>query len=404
MKDRGFAARLLLLWLAGASLRMTILAVPPVLPDIHRQLHIDETAVGFLTGLPVLLLALAAVPGSLLIARVGARRALLIGLLTIGIAGAARGLLSAYVLFAMTFIMGCGVAISQPSMPSLVKAWIPRKIGLGTAVFSNGILIGEICAVALTGPVLLPLFGDSWQAALAFWSVPVLVTAAAIALATKHVPREAAAPQARWWPDWKNARTWQLGFILGGAGAAYWSANAFIPDYLRMFHHAGLTTAALTALNVVQLPASLGVAAVPHHVVGRRWPLSMAGILTAVAATGIIVLPGIWVIVAAGLLGFSTALVFVLALALPPLLTPSWDTHRLSAAMFTIAYCCPFVGALIGGALWDITGAAATAFVPVFAGGTMMLLIPRWLDLRAAHDLARGTSTGDDALPAISVQ
>jgi CP family cyanate transporter-like MFS transporter len=383
---------------------MTILAVPPLLPDIHRELHLDETAVGFLTGLPVLLLAIAAVPGSLLIARVGARRALIIGLLSVGVAGAARGLFSAYVLFAMTFIMGCGVAISQPSMPSLVKAWIPQKIGLGTAVFSNGILIGEIVAVALTGPLLLTSLDGSWQAALAFWSVPVLMTAAAIALATKHVPRDAAAARLSWWPDWKNATTWKLGFILGGAGAAYWSANAFIPDYLRAFHHAGLTTAALTALNLVQLPASLGVAAVPHRLVGRSWPLSAAGVLTAVATAGLIVLPGSWVIVAAGLLGFSTALVFVLALALPPLLTPEWDTHRLSAAMFTIAYCCPFVGALIGGALWDLSGTAATAFVPVLVGGAMMFSIPRRLDLRAAQDSATGIAGEEDGLFSVSVQ
>ncbi len=403
MRDRGFVKRLFILWLAGASLRVTILAVPPLLPDIHQQLHIDETAVGFLTALPVLLLAVAAVPGSLLIARVGARRALLIGLVCIGIAGAARGLFSAYVLFAMTFVMGCGVAISQPSLPSLVKSWVPQKIGLGTAVFSNGILIGEILAVALTGPVLLRLCG-SWQVALAFWSVPVLMTAVIVAFATQHVSREAAAPKVQWWPDWRSARTWQLGLILGGAGVAYWSANAFIPDYLRAFHHVGLTTATLTALNVVQLPASFGVAAVPHLVVGRRWPLSMAGVLTVVAAGGIIVLPGIWVVAAAGLLGFSTALVFVLALALPPLLTPAWDTHRLSAAMFTIAYCCPFVGALLGGALWDASGTAAMAFVPVFTGGLMMLLIPRWLDLRAAHNLARGFAEEGDPLYSVAVQ
>ena len=92
---------------------MTILAVPPVLPEIHSQLHIDETAVGFLTGLPVLLLAVVAVPGSLLISRIGSRRALLTGLVLIGVAGAARGISAAAILFAMTFIMGCGVAVSS---------------------------------------------------------------------------------------------------------------------------------------------------------------------------------------------------------------------------------------------------------------------------------------------------
>ena len=61
-----------LLWLAGNGMRMTILAVPPLIPLIHNDLHMSETQVGILAGLPVVLFAFAAVPGSLLIARFGA--------------------------------------------------------------------------------------------------------------------------------------------------------------------------------------------------------------------------------------------------------------------------------------------------------------------------------------------
>jgi MFS family permease len=66
--------RLIVLWLAGTNLRLTVLAVPPVLPLIHRQFDLSEQAVGALSGLPVLLLGLAAIPGSLLIARLGRLR------------------------------------------------------------------------------------------------------------------------------------------------------------------------------------------------------------------------------------------------------------------------------------------------------------------------------------------
>src|SRR4051812_18199555 len=89
------AVRLTLLWLAGIDLRLTPLAVPPVLPLIHRDLNLDEKGVAILAGLPVLLFGTAAIVGSLLIARVGARRALLLGLWMIGIASALRGVDSA---------------------------------------------------------------------------------------------------------------------------------------------------------------------------------------------------------------------------------------------------------------------------------------------------------------------
>jgi MFS transporter, CP family, cyanate transporter len=47
---------------------MTLLVMPPVIPQVHDEFHMSETQVGLLIGLP---LAMAAIPGSLLIARVG---------------------------------------------------------------------------------------------------------------------------------------------------------------------------------------------------------------------------------------------------------------------------------------------------------------------------------------------
>jgi len=55
--------RLLLLWLGGVDLRLTMLAVPPLIPLIHRELHLDEKSVGALVSLPVLLLASPRCPG-----------------------------------------------------------------------------------------------------------------------------------------------------------------------------------------------------------------------------------------------------------------------------------------------------------------------------------------------------
>src|SRR6185437_13999491 len=82
---------LLLLWLSGTALRLTILAVPPVIPLIHDDLHLSQTQVGVLTGLPSMLFAFAAVPGSLLIARLGISAALVFGLAFTAIGGALRG-------------------------------------------------------------------------------------------------------------------------------------------------------------------------------------------------------------------------------------------------------------------------------------------------------------------------
>ena len=74
-----FWAAVGLLWLAGVGLRLTILAVPPVIALMQADLHLSGTEIGILSGLPVILFGIAALPGSLLIARFGALPTLVVG-------------------------------------------------------------------------------------------------------------------------------------------------------------------------------------------------------------------------------------------------------------------------------------------------------------------------------------
>src|SRR3954471_7038635 len=85
-----FWLALALLWLAGMAMRLPLLAVPPVIPLIHDDLRMSETQVGALIGLPLIMFAVAAVPGSLLIARLGVMRVAAGGLLVTALAAAAR--------------------------------------------------------------------------------------------------------------------------------------------------------------------------------------------------------------------------------------------------------------------------------------------------------------------------
>jgi CP family cyanate transporter-like MFS transporter len=49
-----------LLWLAGNGLRITILAVPPVIPLIRDEFALNATQVGVLSSIPLALLGIAA--------------------------------------------------------------------------------------------------------------------------------------------------------------------------------------------------------------------------------------------------------------------------------------------------------------------------------------------------------
>jgi CP family cyanate transporter-like MFS transporter len=307
-------------------LRFTILAVPPVIPLIHDELSLNATQVGILAGLPSMLFAIAAVPGSLLIARLGVTSALVVGLVVTAIAGAMRGAVADVAwLYATTIAMSIGVAVMQVTMPPAVRSWTPKRVGFATAVYTNGLLIGEILPAALMLPLVLPLVGGSWQKGFVAWSVPVAIIAVAVlALA----PREGA-----------------------------------------------ISTSALAALNIGQIPASLLLLAFAGRLERKIWPYVVIGLLGIAATGGIVFASGPWVVAFAALEGFSCASVLILLLALPPLLSAPDDVHRVTAAMFTISYTCAVVIPVISGALWDVSGIGGLAFLPIAVCNVVLIVL-----------------------------
>ena len=367
---------LLLLWLAGVALRLTILAVPPVIPIIHDELNLSATDVGILTGLPSMLFALAAVPGSLLIARLGINAALVVGLALTAIGGALRGSLPDVMwLYAMTIVMGAGVAVMQVTMPPAVRAWVPHRIGFATAVYTNGLLLGEILPVVLMLPLVFPLAGGSWQWAFVMWSVPVAVIALIFLMLAPPSVIDGSAPQRRWWPDWRNALIWRLGIMLGTINATYFATNAFVPDYLRSTGQSEWIGAALSGLNVGQLPASFLLLAFAGHLERKTWPYIVCGLLCVIATVGNVFGAGVWVLAATTLQGFAASAILILVLALPPLLSRPDDVHRVTAAMFTISYSCAVIVPVISGLAWDLTGVAKTAFLPIALCGILLVIL-----------------------------
>ncbi|MFI5284190.1 MAG: CynX/NimT family MFS transporter, partial [Candidatus Dormibacterales bacterium] len=368
---------LAMLWLGGICLRMTLLAVPPLVPLIHHELRLDEKAVGALVSLPVLLLASAAVPGSLLISKLGIRRALIAGLGFVAIFGALRGLgPSTPVLFACTFLMGVGVAVSQPAFPSLVREWFPRRIAIATAVYSNGILLGETIPTAFTTPFgVLQLAHGDWRWALASWSVPIVVaTIAIVSSAPARGPRPAV--PSRWWPSWRENQAVRIGLTMGMASAVYFATNAYVPDFLDQTGRHQLIAPTLFVLNAAQLLTAPAVALWEPLLTGKVGFIGSSALMGA-TQIGMILLPGAFVVPCAGVLGFACALTFIVALTLPARAEKAGDVHRMSAAIFTVQYSAGFVFPLIAGALWDATGQAVLAFVPGVCAAAAMA----WLAL-----------------------
>jgi MFS transporter, CP family, cyanate transporter len=353
-------------------LRTVVLGVPPTLPVLHHALGLSYSAGGFLTGLPLLLMAIGAVPGAYLINRVGARQALAYGLALVGFGALLRGLLPSVVaLFLFTIILAIGISLSQPALPSIVQQWFPARVGRAVAIYSNGLLVGEVIAASITLPLLLNPFG--WQVALAAWAVPALIV---LALWLTFTPRGTGAPvSARaWLPDWRSGRTIRIGFVMGGAGLVYFGMNSWIPDTLDARNAHNLIPITLGVLNAAQLPVSFMLTVVGDALLGKRWPFILAGIGGLAGVAGYAFAPVGLAPLFAGLAGAGSSLAFILNLGLPALLSPT-EVARTSGFMFAVGYGTAVLGPVLGGVAWDWTGHYRFALLPMGIGALAVLTL-----------------------------
>ena len=397
VRRRRDAKRWVALWLLGLSLRVTVLALAPLLPVVTRDLRLDQTAIGAVTTLPVLLFGLGAAIGSVVIRRVGTKHAVVLGLLLEATGGALRGVgTSTAVLFACTFVMGLGIAILQPALPTLVRRWKPGTVGTATAVYGNGLLIGEAIAASLTLPIVLKATG-SWQGSLALWSAPVAITLVlAVVVISRDPPLLDPPPldpppldpkppssdpppdpqpaRASAWSRLRARASWKLGLIQGGASTAYFAANAFLPGVLHASGHGGEVGTALTVLNVSQLPASVVLVVHADRLVRHRWPLwTVSAGLVGISA-GLLFASPPMLFVLAGLLGFLSGFLLLLSLALPAAAARESEVAPISAGMFTIGYTMAFVLPLAGGVVSDATGSLRVTLAPAFLGAILALI------------------------------
>jgi CP family cyanate transporter-like MFS transporter len=382
-----------LLWTCGACLRLTVLAVPPVIAMIQQDLNLSGTEIGLLSGIPVVVFAIFAAPGSIVVARLGVRGALLGGL-AVATAGTLlrTGAWNAWQLYLTSVLMSVGIAIMQPSMAAAVREWMPRRSAFGTAVYTNGLIMGEIIPVATMLSLILPFFAGNWRVALGVWALPLIATAAAVAaFAPKSASNVAARPTGSWLPQWNNRLNWRIGLTLGSVTSTYFCLNGFLPAYLNASGHEELIGEALTALNAGQVPASFLLLLTADRLQGKRWPFLTLGALFCICVVGIMTSASAWTVFWAAVVGFSCGAALSLGLALAPLLCddPN-DVALTSAAALAIGYGFAMLVSFVSGVAWDWAGYAGAALIPILMGCfPIMIATPKFARTDAVQAFRR---------------
>ena len=364
-----------LLWLAGVYLRIPILVAPPLAPFISDDLALSQALTGALTTLPILMLAIGAMPGSLAISRIGPRNTLALAMVIMVIGSAGRGLVpDTFTLMLASAVMGLGVAMMQPALPALLPRWLePHHIAIGSAIYMNGMLMGEFIGAGITLPVLMPLLDNSWRATMLAWSLPALLVAAALFLPKRDMARPVR--RAAWLPDWKNPLTLRIGLLLGLSGSMFFGLNAYMGNLLEQQGHFEKLPDALFWYNIAQVFASLVMLKMARRWVGRKSLIVTMAILSILGTAGTVLFAGWPAIISATIMSFFAGILLILLVALPPLLVPSEETGRLSAGTFLVGYTLAFSVPMLGGVLADWTGDIRHAILVMLCYSLLVLPI-----------------------------
>ncbi|EBA16800.1 major facilitator superfamily MFS_1 [Roseobacter sp. SK209-2-6] len=362
---------LAVLWLVGWTLRVHILAAPPLATRIAESFGLGEAAAGALTMLPVVAVAFGAIPAAWIIARFGLRAAVVTGLLVMTVASVARGQVpSASMLFVASAIMGLGVAVFQTALPAATRVWTPTHVALGSAVYLNGMMMGELSGAGLTLPVVLPLAGGDWRFALVLWSIPILLITMLVALVRlpKVQPNtgRAALPglcQEASLPRWNDVRVWQYGLLLSSSVVAFFVINAYSGSLLQSRGESHTAGAFHFAYNATPVFASFVVLLAPKWV-GSRRPIAVSALFAWLGLAGFFLLKG-WASWGSALVaGFAATIELILLVSLPPVIAKGIAVTRLSAGMTLIGFSIAFLLTLLGGWLADSTGWIEMALTP----------------------------------------
>ncbi len=358
---------------------------PPLAPFISADLGLNQALTGALTTLPILMLAIGAMPGSLAISRLGPRNTLVLAMVIMALGSAARGMAPEIVtLLAASTVMGLGIAMMQPALPALLPRWLqPHHVAMGTAIYMNGMLMGEFVGAGVTLPVLVPLMDNSWRLTLLAWSLPSLLVAAALFLPKRDLARPA--QRAAWLPDWSNPLTLKIGVLLGLSASMFFGLNAYMGNLLEQTGHFDKLSRALFFYNIAQVFASLVMLKTARRWVGRRYLIGVMAVVSVVGTIGAIVLEGWWAIASATMMSFVAGILLILLVALPPLLTRPGETGRLSAGTFLVGYTIAFVVPMIGGAVADMTGDVRHSILVMIVYSVLVLPVIRTLDLTPAR-------------------
>lgn len=180
-------------WLIYFCFGVTAASMAPLVGPISEELGMSDAMMGGVLGAWPLVYIAAAVPGGILLDRIGARPMLFIAALIMACSGLARSLaVTPTQLFLAVGLFGVGGPLISIGAPKVIaRLFEGADRGLAMGIYITGPYLGGILALALTNSVAMPLAAGDWRGVMA-------ANAALVAASGAVWLMIAYAPIARW--------------------------------------------------------------------------------------------------------------------------------------------------------------------------------------------------------------
>ena len=370
------------------TLGFNLFGIAPVLPLATADYGISSVAAGFLVSLPMLLAAGFGIPGGMLVARIGVKRAQLIAWLAIAVLSLSFVAPNYVVMLLLRLAYGLGLAMMVTSTGPLLMGWFSRREVL---VMNSLATAGTSLGVAIAVATAAPLAGlTDWKTVMSMFGAVGVVGAVVWAVVGRDAPLQDLRPAPITLHQTVRVlrnRTVIL-LVLTDAGALfqYTGLTGWLPTFFNDVRGLSLAGAGLVTgmLPFVGVFAVLAGGLAPLRFDSPRAIFIIAGVATVSGGLGsylIPTLPGIYG--AAIVLGFGSWFYVPMMLTLPlrmPDMTPQ-GLAVIYGTLITFSGASMFIAPVLVGAVRDVSGSFLPGFLictalsatPLLAG----LLLPR---------------------------
>ncbi|HEY3984002.1 MFS transporter [Cedecea sp.] len=344
----------------ATTLRVTFTGAAPLLDMVRDALSLSTAQIGILTTLPLLAFAVVSPLAAGIARRFGTERSLFGALLIICAGIALRSAGHAAFLYIGTAIIGCGIAMGNVLLPSLLKRDFPGQVAKLTGAYS--LTMGVAAALGSVMVVPIALHGFGWSGAmLSLMVFPLLALIVWLPqLGSSTVMNLSGNPALHSRGIWSSPLAWQVTLYLGINSLVYYVIIGWLPSIL--ISHGYNEAEAGSIHGILQLATAipgLFVGLILSRLKDQRGIAALMALLWCMATLGLWLLPAFsifWV----SLGGFGSGAAMILGLSFIGMRTGS--AHQ-AAALSGMAQCVGYLLAAFGppvmGKIHDITGSWA---------------------------------------------